>query len=398
MNLNNFEPNHSGFDQPPQYSIDHQPPIIQEDLNQKLISDEFMIEQRNELFKSMESMFEEFRQREQAANLSTHTSEPSRRFNFIFYDDDDDDDEETTIPLHPEDSLVMGNEDLNTIPKKESDEFIKSSVKDLVPIPSESEDTSLSDSKCDLSSCKNNSMSGNPTPSSDSESTTTHSDYSLSNFEAFYFDDDHIEGKSSGSTSTHSDFSLPEYDSFIFDLSIDPFPLVDRSVSHHEEFVNELTHIIPSPEYDCFYFDIETDSGELTILFKENISKDSTKEFTSLELNDFPFLLSDCDSIFSEEYSEFNLLVLFPFGNKDKVSDPGISEKTFSPTYVSLPFKDRQYLFLTYVVRILLLYFTYPVVSHFLLSSGSEDTILTPAYLLFIFLIIVQLSCASMFI
>nr|GEW47470.1 hypothetical protein [Tanacetum cinerariifolium] len=53
----------------------------------------------------------------------------------------------------PEDSLIMGNEDLNTIPEKESDEFIKSSVEDLVPITSESEDTSGSESVCILPSC-----------------------------------------------------------------------------------------------------------------------------------------------------------------------------------------------------------------------------------------------------
>ncbi|GKB49073.1 hypothetical protein Tco_0899826 [Tanacetum coccineum] len=46
----------------------------------------------------------------------------------------------------------MGNEELSTIPEKESDEVIKSSVEDLVPIPSESEDTSGSDS--DLPSCE----------------------------------------------------------------------------------------------------------------------------------------------------------------------------------------------------------------------------------------------------
>ncbi|GKA89666.1 hypothetical protein Tco_0811478 [Tanacetum coccineum] len=40
----------------------------------------------------------------------------------------------------PEDSLIMGNEELSTIPEKESDEFIKSSVEDLIPIPRESED------------------------------------------------------------------------------------------------------------------------------------------------------------------------------------------------------------------------------------------------------------------
>ncbi|GJU80676.1 hypothetical protein Tco_1283041 [Tanacetum coccineum] len=47
----------------------------------------------------------------------------------------------------PEDSLIMGNEELSTIPEKESDEFIKSSVEDLVPIPSESKGTSVNDSE-----------------------------------------------------------------------------------------------------------------------------------------------------------------------------------------------------------------------------------------------------------
>ncbi|GKA06022.1 hypothetical protein Tco_0685142, partial [Tanacetum coccineum] len=113
----------------------------------------------------------ELQQLEQAAKLSTYTTEPSRRFNY-FYDDDD---EESSIPLRdiisklppsiaitsvlptlePEDSLIMGNEELSTVPEKESDEFIKSSVEDLVPIPCESEDTSESDSDCDLPSCDN---------------------------------------------------------------------------------------------------------------------------------------------------------------------------------------------------------------------------------------------------
>ncbi|GJS60167.1 putative reverse transcriptase domain-containing protein [Tanacetum coccineum] len=52
----------------------------------------------------------------------------------------------------PEDSLIMGNEELSTIPEKESDEFIKSSVEDLIPIPRESEDTSGSDSESVLPS------------------------------------------------------------------------------------------------------------------------------------------------------------------------------------------------------------------------------------------------------
>ncbi|GJY14716.1 hypothetical protein Tco_0385138 [Tanacetum coccineum] len=152
------------------------------------------------------------------------------------------------------------------------------------------------DSLCDKFPIENNSLSGNPTPSSDSMWQTT----------------------------THSDFSLPKYDSFIFDLLIDPFPPTDRSDSHHEEFADELTHILSPPEYDCFYFNIKSDLGELTILCEEKISKDSTKELTSPELNDFPLLLSDCDSTFSKEFSKIDLLVSFPSGNKDKIFDTRI--------------------------------------------------------------------------
>ncbi|GKB23372.1 hypothetical protein Tco_0862773 [Tanacetum coccineum] len=89
-NQNFYEPNlcynsnSSGFDQPPQYSIDHQPQSIQEDLNQQRMNDVHnewinndMIESRNELLKTMQSLGEMLR--EQAANLSTHTPEPSRR-------------------------------------------------------------------------------------------------------------------------------------------------------------------------------------------------------------------------------------------------------------------------------------------------------------------------------
>ncbi|GJW93730.1 putative reverse transcriptase domain-containing protein [Tanacetum coccineum] len=84
-----------------------------------------------------------------------------------------------------------------------------------------------------------------------SGNTTSHSNLSLPSYESFCFDIDHQEEKSSGSTTAHFDFSLPKYDSFIFDLLIDPFPSADRSVSHHEEFANELAHIISPLEYDC---------------------------------------------------------------------------------------------------------------------------------------------------
>nr|GEY95054.1 hypothetical protein [Tanacetum cinerariifolium] len=53
--------------------------------------------------------------------------------------DDDDDYNSTITPNEPVDSLSMGDEHLDTISATESDEFIKSSVENLVPNPSESE-------------------------------------------------------------------------------------------------------------------------------------------------------------------------------------------------------------------------------------------------------------------
>ncbi|GKC35498.1 hypothetical protein Tco_1047882, partial [Tanacetum coccineum] len=48
----------------------------------------------------------------------------------------------------PDKSLSMGDEHLSTIPETESNEVIKSSVENLVPIPSESE--GISDDTCDV--------------------------------------------------------------------------------------------------------------------------------------------------------------------------------------------------------------------------------------------------------
>ncbi|GJR29859.1 hypothetical protein Tco_1106091 [Tanacetum coccineum] len=73
------------------------------------------------------------------------------------------DDEDDYIPLaittdlpieEPDNSLKMGDEHLDTIPATELDEVIKSSVENLVPIPSEFE--GISDDMCDVPNCDDN--------------------------------------------------------------------------------------------------------------------------------------------------------------------------------------------------------------------------------------------------
>nr|GEV65087.1 transcription regulator [Tanacetum cinerariifolium] len=274
-----------------------------------------------------------------------------------FYNNGDDDDVNYTIAItpvlsteEPDNSLSMGDEHLDTIPATKSDEIIKSSVEDLVPILSEFE--GIPDTMCDVHLVHNSTpleakdhfeivinsnddylstLKDYPTPSSEfltkssftspksfleetntfdnslpefenfcfdleeisSGSTTTHSDISLLDYEAFYFYDDRIEEISSGSTTTHYDISLSEYDSCIFDLSNDQFPPTDRSDFTHEEFVDELAHIISPPEYDCFYFRNLPDPGEwISILNSEICENLSSTTRVNLPVEDdhFPLL------------------------------------------------------------------------------------------------------------
>nr|GEZ21180.1 hypothetical protein [Tanacetum cinerariifolium] len=105
--------------------------------------------------------------------------------------DDDDDDVDYTIAItpvlsteEPDNSLSMGDEHLDTISVTKSDEVIKSSVKDLVPIPSESE--GFPDTMCDVH------LVNNPTPL---EATyrfeiviNSNNDYSSSDDDSLYYE------------------------------------------------------------------------------------------------------------------------------------------------------------------------------------------------------------------
>nr|GEZ19459.1 hypothetical protein [Tanacetum cinerariifolium] len=298
-----------------------------------------------------------FQKKQEEKWIEEEQAASARYWKILACCDDDDDYDYAITPEETDNSLSMGDEHLDTIPATESNEVMKSSVEDLVPILSESE--GIPDTMCDVDLVNNSTplkakdhfenvinsnndisssdddslynenieyvealphdfelvsleaaeivipkvekieddnlreklsnvhllitnieaLNDNPTPSSkflskssstslnsfleetntfhnslpefenfyfdlgeiSSGSTTTHTDISLPDYEAFYFDDDRVKEISSGSTTTPFDISLSEYDSFIFDFT-------------HEEFVDELAHIISPPEYDCFYF------------------------------------------------------------------------------------------------------------------------------------------------
>nr|GFC27846.1 hypothetical protein [Tanacetum cinerariifolium] len=103
----------------------------------------------------------------------------------------------------PDNSLSIGDEHLDTIPATESDEVIKSSVEDLVPIPT------LRDNPTPSSEFLTKSSSTSPKPFLEETNTFQNS---LPEFENFCFD---LEEISSGSTTTHSGLSLSDLNSGI---------------------------------------------------------------------------------------------------------------------------------------------------------------------------------------
>nr|GEZ62523.1 hypothetical protein [Tanacetum cinerariifolium] len=125
--------------------------------------DEVKIDELTENFNGMSIEIrkkEKILQQEQWAYLSTH---PSKRLTSFCYDDDDDEDYTSAIthdePVlsteEPDNSLSMGDKHLDTIPATESDEFIKSSVENLILILSEPE--GILDHRCDVPSHDNSS-------------------------------------------------------------------------------------------------------------------------------------------------------------------------------------------------------------------------------------------------
>nr|GEX14422.1 hypothetical protein [Tanacetum cinerariifolium] len=124
--------------------------------------DEIKIAELKEIFNGMSIKIrkqEKLQQLDQWANLSTS---PSKRLNSFCYDDDDDEDYTIAVTLsfpieEPDNSLCMGDEHLDTIPATESDEFIKSSVENLIQIPNQFED--FFDSNDEFSSIDDDSFS-----------------------------------------------------------------------------------------------------------------------------------------------------------------------------------------------------------------------------------------------
>ncbi|GJW68166.1 hypothetical protein Tco_0122590 [Tanacetum coccineum] len=339
-------------------------------------------------------------------NLDTYTPEPLQwRKIPICYDEDDD--EESSIPLRdiiiyglppciaitpvlsteePDNSLSIGDEHLDTILATKSDEVIKSSVENLVPIPSESEDFSDIKSECDDSQTKKISTFSNPlfddSTSSDDESSheeviheISFKTYSDLEEEIISSEFNPIHNEDLDSTPKNDRFdtesyllesllnrdtlmaSSPKIDSLLDEFAGELITIPPRIVRKNEEYISMMERLLydnssPRPPED-FHANPNTIIESLPtfpILLEDKGDDNSTSlpEFESFHVDysdsgdstidvvedipvDVPNILPthptlhmDSDFISSHNDLGSDLDVSSPSGDRNKIYDPGI--------------------------------------------------------------------------
>ncbi|GKC17097.1 hypothetical protein Tco_1013879 [Tanacetum coccineum] len=268
---------------------------------------------------------------EDVRNISEEFSEyincPSWNRPLFYFNDDDD--EYTVIWRRPKaitpvlstkepvDSLIMGDEHLDTIPEKESDELIKSSVENLVPIPSESKDFSDNESECDVpvddessptfTTFSNPLFDSNDDFTSSDDESLSDEDVPMENFKIYsnpLFDDEEI-------ISTKIDPHSFNAESNLIESLLNRDTLIDSSPKFDflfEEFSGELAHIDPIPPgIEKADFDLEEEIRLVENLLYDNSSPRPPEELnleiadTILEsLSPSPIPVADSDSLMEE--------------------------------------------------------------------------------------------------
>nr|GEW76556.1 hypothetical protein [Tanacetum cinerariifolium] len=335
--------------------------------------------------------------------------------------DDDDDYNSAITPVlsteETENSLSTGDEHLDTILAMESEEVIKSSVEDLVPIPSEFE--GIPDTMCDVH------LANNPTPleAKDHFEIVINSDDDISSG-----DDDSLYNENivyvEASPYNSELVSLEAAEIVILKVEeIKDDNLREKLLNVHllianiealkdnhtpssklltkssstspKSFLEETNTFYNSlPEFENFCFDLEEiNSGKISSGSTTTHSYVSLSEYDSFIFNlaNDQFPPSDRSNFPNEEFADELAHIISPpeydcfyFWN---FSDPGelisilnfgIRENSPSTTCVNLPIEDDHSPLLAYVVWIFLAYLTYLVIPPYLHSFRNEDTIFDP--------------------
>nr|GEY18834.1 hypothetical protein [Tanacetum cinerariifolium] len=316
--------------QPPQYTVNH--PIVNA-YNDLLNSQTKLIEQMTSMCEMFGRFIQKKHEEEQAAN--------ARYWKIPACCDDDDDYNFAITRNEPVDSLSMEDEHLDTILATKSDEFINSSVENLVPNLSESE----GENKCDVPTC-------------------------FTTFSNILFDDDYDFYSVNDQSLSDEDFmkqiySNPLFDEEIISMKIEThhfsaeYDLIESLLNHDsssskidsllDEFVGELTILKSIPpgidETDCYH---ENKIRLTKRLLYDNSSPRPPKEFvfenSNANIESFfpsPIPVEDSDSFMEEIDLSFTPDDPMPSGveedDYDSERDIPILEELLENYSLSLP-------------------------------------------------------------
>nr|GEV64373.1 hypothetical protein [Tanacetum cinerariifolium] len=261
MNQDSYNSNSLGFDQPqPPHNLEYRDEVKIVELKENFNGMSIEIQKKEKLL-----------QQEQWAYLSTH---PSKRLTSFCFDDDDDDEDYTFAITsdelilsteEPDNSLSMGDEHLDTISAIESNQFIKSSVENLILIPSESE--GIPEHVCDVPS-HDNSLPLDVSKDQIEDFSKSNEEFSLINDDSFSIDDiDYVEASPPDSELVSlevMEIVIPEHQ-----MLIPLHPLITRPsllpLISTLSWRRLIPLIISLPEFETFCFDVEENcSGSTT--------------------------------------------------------------------------------------------------------------------------------------
>nr|GEV95893.1 hypothetical protein [Tanacetum cinerariifolium] len=351
------------YDCPPQVPFTYDPePCYNQDINfpgphetyQCQPMNEDCYHEQNSCYNSNSFSFDQFlpqqlpqKKEEEEKQIAEEQAAKARYWTIPICYDDDEDYTIAIIPKEPDNSLSMGDEHLDTIPATKSDEFIKSSVENLVPNPSESE----GEHEYDVPACDDFTTFSNILFDVDD-------DFSSSDNQSFYDDDIPKEI-----------YSNPLFDKEIISIKINPHhinaesDLIESLLNHNssiisssskidsllDEFVSELTLLKSIPpginETDC---DPEEEIRLIKKLLYDNSSPRLPKEFISKNsdaaiksFSSYPIPVEDSDSFMEEIDLSFNLDDPMPPGieedDYDSEMDILVLEELLSNDSLSLP-------------------------------------------------------------
>ncbi|GJY84133.1 hypothetical protein Tco_0497509 [Tanacetum coccineum] len=357
------------------------------------------------LNKSVQEKQEEYKITEEHAAFT-----PNWKFPIIYDDDEDysiqfkeylDNSSKAITPdlstVEPDNSLNMEDEHLSTISETKLDEVIKSSVENLVPIPSESE--GISDDTCDVPVCEDPStfdaLNDNSEILSDSNNDGTSSD------------DDDFEDIEYVSLEEVNDVDQEEKEIDLEDiLQIQDVILREKLLNINRLIINieslkDNPTPIPIKDSDSFFEKSDTSlSYSNNSLPKFETFSDHTEETrsgstTTHANNSLPdnVSLPKFESFHFDLYNDpssprpppeppdveiclnfepdTTMINNFDKLNKDECFNPGGDEIVLFPNVED----DDSF---TFVIRTFLPFLTYSEDSPLLLSTGSEDTIFDP--------------------